>query len=396
MFDFNIFSFLTQKVTSKQLEESQELSFKERKLVTNATASAESLFALGMRNNLQQKISNIRKEWVTKQQVAISRAVEITSITKFAKTLIQALVLALGVYLVLENEITMGMIFASNLLLGKTLSPLEGIINSWKQVSEFKKSFASIKILADNQNIQEFSIELGQPIGNIVTKDLSLNLNKNTKPTLKNINLIINAGTTTAIIGPSGAGKTSLLKLLSGIYKANEGFVYLDNSDLTKRDFNDLGKYIGYLSQTTDLLAGKVSENIARFGEVNSELVIEAAQTAGVHEMIMSLPAGYETVLGDNGFGLSEGQKRKIGFARALYNNPNMIFLDEPGAGLDDLSLNQLTHSISLLKKKNLTIVFTTHQAKLISLSDYLILINNGKLKTHKFTTNVINILKNS
>ena len=154
----------------------------------------------------------------------------------------------------------MGMIFASNLLLGKTLSPLEGIINSWKQVSEFKKSFASIKILADNQNIQEFSIELGQPIGNIVTKDLSLNLNKNTKPTLKNINLIINAGTTTAIIGPSGAGKTSLLKLLSGIYKANEGFVYLDNSDLTKRDFNDLGKYIGYLSQTTDLLAGKVSE----------------------------------------------------------------------------------------------------------------------------------------
>ena len=331
-----------------------------------------------MRNNLQQKISNIRKEWVTKQQVAISRAVEITSITKFAKTLIQALVLALRVYLVLENEITMGMIFASNLLLGKTLSPLEGIINSWKQVSEFKKSFASIKILADNQNIQEFSIELGQPIGNIVTKDLSLNLNKNTKPTLKNINLIINAGTTTAIIGPSGAGKTSLLKLLSGIYQANEGFVYLDKSDLTKRDFNDLGKYIGYLSQTTDLLAGKVSENIARFGEVNSELVIEAAQTAGVHEMIMSLPAGYETVLGDNGFGLSEGQKRKIGFARALYNNPNMIFLDEPGAGLDDLSLNQLTHSISLLKKKNLTIVFTTHQAKLISLSDYLILINNG------------------
>ncbi len=132
---------------------------------------------------------------------------------------------------------------------------------------------------------------------------MSLNLNKNTKPTLKNINLIITAGTTTAIIGLSGAGKTSLLKLLSGIYQANEGFVYLDKSDLTKRNFNDLGKYIGYLSQTTDLLAGKVSENIARFGEVNSELVIEAAQAAGGHEMIISLPAGYETVLGDNGFG---------------------------------------------------------------------------------------------
>ena len=210
---------------------------------------------------------------------------------------------------------------------------------------------------------------------------MSLNLNKNTKPTLKNINLIITAGTTTAIIGLSGAGKTSLLKLLSGIYQANEGFVYLDKSDLTKRNFNDLGKYIGYLSQTTDLLAGKVSENIARFGEVNSELVIEAAQAAGGHEMIISLPAGYETVLGDNGFGWSEGQKRKIGFARTLYNNPNLIFLDEPGAGLDDLSLNQLSHSISLLKKKNLTIIFTTHQAKLISLSDNLILINNDQLK---------------
>lgn len=388
--------FLTQKLTSKQLEESQELSLTERRLVNNATASAESLFALGMRNNLQQMIGNIRKESVIKQLVASSRAVEITSITKFFKTLIQALILALGVYLVLQNEITMGMIFATNLLLGKTLSPLEGIINSWKQVAEFKKSFSSIKVLADNQKIQMFSVELGKPKGFFNIKELSLLLNKNGKPTLKNINLTINPGCTTAIIGPSGAGKTSLLKLLSGIYQASEGFVYLDNSDITKRDFNDLGKYFGYLSQTTDLLAGKVSENIARFGEVNSEMVIEAAQLAGVHEMIMSLPEAYETVLGDNGFGLSEGQKRKIGLARALYGNPNIIFLDEPGAGLDDISLNVLVDSLKALKNKNATIILTTHQSKLISLSDNLIVIGNGELKLYGSTINVINQLKNS
>lgn len=388
--------FLTQKLTSKQLEESQELSLTERRLVNNATASAESLFALGMRNNLQQMIGNIRKESVIKQLVASSRAVEITSITKFFKTLIQALILALGVYLVLQNEITMGMIFATNLLLGKTLSPLEGIINSWKQVAEFKKSFSSIKVLADNQKIQMFSVELGKPKGFFNIKELSLLLNKNGKPTLKNINLTINPGCTTAIIGPSGAGKTSLLKLLSGIYQASEGFVYLDNSDITKRDFNDLGKYFGYLSQTTDLLAGKVSENIARFGEVNSEMVIEAAQLAGVHEMIMSLPEAYETVLGDNGFGLSEGQKRKIGLARALYGNPNIIFLDEPGAGLDDISLNVLVDSLKALKNKNATIILTTHQSKLISLSDNLIVIGNSELKLYGSTINVINQLKNS
>lgn len=388
--------FLTQKLTSKQLEESQELSLTERRLVNNATASAESLFALGMRNNLQQMIGNIRKESVIKQLVASSRAVEITSITKFFKTLIQALILALGVYLVLQNEITMGMIFATNLLLGKTLSPLEGIINSWKQVAEFKKSFSSIKVLADNQKIQIFSVELGKPQGFFTIKELSLLLNKNGKPTLKNINLTINPGCTTAIIGPSGAGKTSLLKLLSGIYQASEGFVYLDNSDITKRDFNDLGKYFGYLSQTTDLLAGKVSENIARFGEVNSEMVIEAAQLAGVHEMIMSLPEAYETVLGDNGFGLSEGQKRKIGLARALYGNPNIIFLDEPGAGLDDISLNVLVDSLKALKNKNATIILTTHQSKLISLSDNLIVIGNSELKLYGSTINVINQLKNS
>jgi ABC-type protease/lipase transport system fused ATPase/permease subunit len=236
-------------------------------------------------------------------------------------------------------------------------------------------------------------VELGRPRGRIELINVSLRLRESGKSTLDGVNLIIEAGESLAIVGPSGAGKTSLLKVISGIYKPSEGQVLIDGSDLAFRDHDNLGKYVGYLSQTSELLYGKISSNIARFDGVDNEAVLRAAEITGAHRDIVSLPEGYETELGDLGFGLSEGQKKKIGLARAIYRDPAMVYLDEPTAGLDDASILSIVKLIQLLKQQGSTLIYTTHQANLAQLSDKILVMVDGKIRKYGKSAEIIQLL---
>jgi ABC-type protease/lipase transport system fused ATPase/permease subunit len=169
--------------------------------------------------------------------------------------------------------------------------------------------------------------------------------------------------------------------------------VLVDGADLAFRDLNSLGKHIGYLSQNTELLAGRISENIARFEEINGEAILQATKISGAHETIISLPEGYETMLGDNGYGLSEGQKRKIGIARAVYNNPAIVFLDEPTSGLDEQSILSIYGLVSNLKAQKTTLIFTTHQPSLARLADKILLLVDGRIRMHGKSEDVIKAL---
>jgi ATP-binding cassette subfamily C exporter for protease/lipase len=372
---------INQKLTEGKLDDAQKATKSERRLISNALGAADSIQAMGMQKGLASLLAHTRSDYLKNLLVASIWGVNLSSISKFFRTLIQSIAIGYGAYLAIYGEITAGMIIAASILLGRVLAPIEGIINSWKQLSAFKKSYANLDELLRSSPIVERSVALGRPSGRLELVDVSLRLREHGKPTLDKVNLIVEAGETLALIGPSGAGKTSLLKVLCGVYKPQEGQALIDGSDLAFRDLAALGQHLGYLAQTTELLAGKASKNIARFSDEDSEAILKAAQLSGAHEMITALPEGYETALGDAGHGLSEGQKRKLGLARALYGDPALVFLDEPGAGLDDASLLSVVHLIQALKEQKKTLVFTTHQPSLARLADKIAVVVQGQIR---------------
>lgn len=376
-----ILAIINQRLTDGKLAEAQKATSSERRLVSNLLGASDSIQTMGMRASFASRLAQVRSGYLDNLLVASIRGVNLSSISKFFRTLIQSVALGYGAYLAIHGEMSAGMIIAGSILLGRVLAPIEGVINSWKQLSEFKKSYANLhEILRSSPNV-EYSVELGRPAGKLQLVDVSLRLREQGKPTLDKVNLTVEAGETLAVIGPSGAGKTSLLKLLCGAYKPLHGQALIDGSDLAFRDLDALGFHMGYLAQNTELLAGKASENIARFSEVDSQAVIKAAQLSGAHEMLTALPEGYETVLGDAGHGLSEGQKRKLGLARALYRDPAIVFLDEPGTGLDDASLLSVVKVIQVLKEQKITLVFTTHQQSLARLADKIAVVVEGQIR---------------
>jgi ATP-binding cassette subfamily C exporter for protease/lipase len=372
---------INQQLTDGKLGEAQKATSSERRLISNALGAADSIQVMGMRGGLASMLAQVRSDYLKNLLVASIRGVNLSSISKFFRTLIQSVAIGYGAYLAISGEITAGMIIAASILLGRVLAPIEGIINSWKQLSAFKKSYADLDELLRSNPIVERSVALGRPSGRLQLVDVSLRLREQGKPTLDKVNLIVEVGETLAVIGPSGAGKTSLLKVLCGVYKPQQGQALIDGSDLAFRDLDALGQHLGYLAQTTELLAGKASKNIARFFEEDSKAILKAAQLSGAHEMIIALPEGYETVLGDAGHGLSEGQKRKVGLARAVYRDPALVFLDEPGSGLDDASLLSVVQLIQALKEQKKTLVFTTHQPSLARLADKIAVVVEGQIR---------------
>lgn len=383
VFTLFLLAFINQRLTGSKLELAQLSATEERGIVSNAINASDSVFVMGMRSQIRKRLALARTGYLENLVIASFRGVNLSAMTKFFRTVIQSVILGYGAYLSIGNQITGGMIIAGSILLGRTLSPIEGIINSWKQLDDFRKSYKTLNTLFSENSQQEHSVVLGCPEGVIELQGVELKLREKGEQTLQKINLKIFAGESIAVIGPSGAGKTSLLKVMAGIYQPSQGQVLLDGSNLAFRDMDELGKHLGYLGQNTELLNGKISLNIARFGEIDNESLINAAKSCGAHEMILSLPEGYETVLGDHGIGLSEGQKRKIGLARALYANPSVIFLDEPGSGLDEISLSKVASTIRDLKEKNRTLVYTTHHPQLAQLADKVILLIEGKVNMY-------------
>jgi ATP-binding cassette subfamily C exporter for protease/lipase len=295
---------------------------------------------------------------------------------------------------VLDNKITPGMMIAASILLGRTLQPVQQVISVWKSVSGARSSYERLTALLELNPAREAGMALPAPQGALSLDNVTASPPGVKNPVIKSVSFAIAPGDVLGVLGPSGSGKSTLARLLVGVWPSMIGKVRLDGADIYQWNKAELGPHVGYLPQDIELFAGTISENIARFGEVDAEKVVLAAKRAGVHEMILQFPQGYDTPLGDGGAGLSGGQKQRIGLARAMYGDPALLVLDEPNSNLDEVGEQALLNAVLELRKRGKTIVMITHRPNAVQVTTKLLLMRDGAVQMFGPTNQVLAALQ--
>jgi PrtD family type I secretion system ABC transporter len=301
---------------------------------------------------------------------------------------LQAIALAFGAWLVIGREASPGIMIAATILLGRALQPVELLIGGWKAMIEARAAWRRLRELP--ARAQESRLSLPAPKGRLDVERLTYSLSADRPPLLRGISFSVMPGESLGIVGASAAGKTTLLRLLLGLRSAQAGKVRLDGADISRWDREALGRSIGYLPQDVELFAGSVAANIARMGQPDPEAIIRAAQLAQAHELILQLPDGYDTEIGEGGCRLSGGQRQRIALARALYGDPRLLVLDEPNANLDEAGDAALAAALAELKSRGVTVVVVTHRRSLTSRLDRVAVLRNGKIESFGHTATVL------
>lgn len=375
-------TYFNDKYTREPIGEANKLAISSGATADSNLRNAEVIEAMGMLGSLRRRWLTEHLKFLHLQSIASDQAALWMHASKYFRMFLQSAALGLGAYLVLEQQMSPGMMIAASILVGKALGPIDQLIGAWKGFTTTKVSYERLVKLLDQFPPKKFGLELPAPEPKVLLEKVVCVPPGSKVLTLKDVSINIAAGSVVGIIGPSGAGKSSLVRVIAGIWKPAAGTVRLDNADLSQWDRDLLGPHIGYLPQDIELFAGSVAENIARFGEVDSTKVIQAAQAAGVHEMILQLPNGYDTVLGTAGLGLSGGQRQRIALARALYGAPRLLILDEPNSNLDDAGEASLVQSIAQQKAAGNTVIVVTHRTHLLKVTDGLVLMQDGAVKS--------------
>ncbi|MGH6912953.1 MAG: type I secretion system permease/ATPase, partial [Geminicoccales bacterium] len=314
-----------------------------------ALRNAEVVQAMGMLPALLQRWHADNEQVRACQSRASDRTGWLYGISKFVRLFVQIAVLGLGAYLVLEGALTGGGMIAGSILLGRALAPVEQAIGAWKGFHAARASYERLRLLLQRHPGDATAIRLPVPEGRISVDQLIFNSPQG-RPILKGVSFELAAGEVLAVVGPSASGKSTLCRLLTGVWPPSRGHVRLDSAEVHAWDRGDFGRYVGYLPQDVELFAGSVRDNIARMTDAPDDAVIAAALLAGVHEMILHLPDGYATEVGSHGATLSGGQRQCIGLARAMFGTPSVVVLDEPSASLDQVGERAVLDAIGRLK----------------------------------------------
>lgn len=386
-------AWINDLVSKKPLTEANSIAVQSSAVATNNLRNAEVIEAMGMLPNMRSRWYAMHEKFLALQAEASQKAATVTAITKFVQISTQSLILGVAAFLVIKGEVTAGMMIAASILLGRTISPVQQIIGVWKQWSGVVSAYKRLDELLVNNPVRTAGMELPKPKGQLSVEAITAAPPGSQVAILKNVSFGLNVGDVMGLIGPSGSGKSTLARLLVGVWPSAMGKVRLDGADIYQWNKDELGPNIGYLPQDIELFAGSISENIARFGRVDAEKVIEAAQTAGVHDMILRLPDGYNTKIGDGGAGLSGGQKQRIGLARALYDNPAFLVLDEPNSNLDDVGEVALTQAVLKLKQAGKTVILISHRPNIIRVTNKLLMLRDGMVAAFGPTEEVLKSL---
>ena len=378
-----LLAFINEKLTGPALAQANKEHIGATLYTTKNLRNAEVIESMGMLETLMERWGRRQRNVLLLQSRASDRGAIVSTISKSFRILVQSLVLGLGAYLAVEQQVGVGMVFAGSVLLGRALAPIDLIIGSWKGFIAARSQYSRLNDILDKQLAQPERMSLPAPQGHVQVENLIVTAPGSKTPIIKNISFSVPAGCVVGIIGPSAAGKSTLARALMGVWVPQHGVVRLDGADISAWDKHELGPHIGYLPQDIELFEGSISENIARFAEVDSEKVILAARTAGVHEMILLLPDGYDTVIGSEGVMLSGGQRQRIGLARALYGNPRLIILDEPNSNLDEVGDRALAAAMQQLKQTGATLFVITHRTNIVSQLDRLMVMSDGVINLY-------------
>lgn len=386
-----IITFLNSYFTDEKLKEANNLSRDSSIYVESNLRNAEVISAMGMNKK-------VRNKWLEKYNAVLNAQTQASisgsmwsNISKTSRMFFQSMILGLGGYLAIIGDVTAGMMIAGSIILGRALAPLDLITNSWKGFINTRTSYERLDALLKEYPLGKEYMELPVPTGELVFENVYVKPPASEVFSLKEISLSITKGDVVGVIGASAAGKSSFARAALGLWPLVSGVVRLDSADISQWDRELLGPHIGYLPQDIELFEGTISQNIARFDEINPETVIKAAKEAGVHELILRLPDGYDTKIGVAGASLSGGQRQRIAFARAIYGNPSLVILDEPNSNLDEEGEQKLLLAINLLKSKGTTVILVTHKLSILQITNKLLVLKSGRVDKYGDTSDVMN-----
>jgi PrtD family type I secretion system ABC transporter len=369
---------LNERLTNAPIQATTTAGRNAARFIDAALRNAEVIAGMGMGRAVVTRWQAHNDEVLEAQMRLNRRQATLQAGVRLLRQGLQAGMVALGAWLVVKQHASPGIMVAATILLGKALSPVEQLVGGWKSLVEARAAWA--RLSAEPLQAHGAGVELPPPEGKLDVERIVYALPGQRAAVIKGVAFSLPAGACLGIIGPSGSGKTTLLRLMLGIWQAQSGTVRLDGADLARLDGDHLARHVGYLPQDVELFAGTVAENIARMGEMNSEAVVAAARQAGVHELILRLPEGYETRIGDGGAGLSGGQRQRIALARALYGQPRLVVLDEPNSNLDAEGEAALLQALGILRERGCTVVMVGHRPSAMRAVDTLAVIRDGTL----------------
>jgi ATP-binding cassette subfamily C exporter for protease/lipase/ATP-binding cassette subfamily C protein EexD len=390
-----ITTYITQKVTTPVLKVANDANAEAARVANNSLRHAESTLALGMMGSIRQRWYNQHHKYL-QNQVNASEAAGLTGgMSSLLSKMLPSLQMALGAYLAMENLITGGMVMASSMLISKAVGPIQKLVSNWKQIVSARQSYERLNALLIADEKRQSQMQLPPVKGHLVVEQVSTVPPGHNRAVLAEMNFEVKPGQVVAIVGPSAAGKTCLVRLLIGVWSPAKGSVRLDGVDISTWNHDEFGPQIGYVPQEIEFFEGTIAENIARLGEVNPEQVVEAAKLIGMHETILEFPNGYDTQLGETGFALSGGQRQRLAICRALYGMPKYVVMDEPNANLDEVGESNLAHAITQLKANGCSVIITTHRPRLIGVADNLLVLRNGRQVGFGPADEMINAVRN-
>ncbi|MCE5989156.1 type I secretion system permease/ATPase [Pseudomonas sp. 5FOS] len=371
-------AYLTEKATQKPLAEANQAAMSSASYANNNLRNAEVIEAMGMLPAIGKRWYQGHLRILQMQTLASDRAALISSTGRFVRITLQSVILGAGALLAIEGKITPGMMIACSILTGRALAPVEQVIAAWKQLLGCRSAWGRLNDLLHDYPQRPPSMSLQRPLGMLAVENVIAGAPGTSNNIVRGVSFSLVPGESLGIIGPSASGKSTLARLLVGVWPTQAGKVRLDGADIFTWNKAELGPWIGYLPQDVELFEGTIAENIARFAEVDSEAVIRAARSSGVHDMILRFPQGYDTRLAADGSPLSGGQKQRIALARALYGEPNLVVLDEPNANLDDVGEKALVDALAELKARGATVILISHRPNVLCAVDKVLMLRDG------------------
>lgn len=374
-------AWLNERSTKPPLSLANSASVQAQQYADNTLRNAEVIESMGMLRDTHQRWQAKQQEVLSHQSVASERAGGFQAISKLVQNVLGSLLLGLGCWLLLHDKLNGGggMMIVASILGGRMLAPLVQVVSQWQSVITFRDAWGRLDSLLQALPAREPGMALPPPRGMLLVEQLVVVAPGNAAvPLLKGLQFAVAPGEVLVVVGPSAAGKTTLARMLVGLWPAQSGKVRLDGADVHTWDKARLGMHLGYLPQGVELFEGTISENIARFAQVEPAKVEEAARAVGLHEFILSLPQGYDSPVGPDGARLSGGQRQRVGLARALYGNPVFVVLDEPNSSLDDEGDAALAQAILQAKARGTTFVIMTHRTSVLGVADKMLVLQDG------------------